>query len=174
MSTEADKLTWHSSLTSEFFTVFGRMDSMNCARVCLERNPELLEIRDKNGCNLLHACIYQGSYPKFVELLMEYGMDPDHKNNDGHTPRQCARGLWGCDDLYHTICRFKPSPDLDDPIEKEKHKLHQARKEYPDSEAFYAEMEKLNLKQLKRNGTFDGAHYDDLDEELKTKFKQFE
>ncbi len=173
MSTKTTKLTWDHPHVSEFVNVFGTNPNLTDAKICLLRTPELVMIRDKWGNSLLHACVWNGASLDFVQLLMVSGMDPDLENDDGKTPRQMARSLPGKEKLYCKICRFKESPDLDDPLKKEKHELHQRRSDY-DEVAFHHELQKIALKQLKRDGSFDGAAFEDLNKETKAALSKFE
>ena len=173
MSIETTQLTWNHPHVFEFVNVFGTNPVLRNARICLRKSPELVTLRDKRGNSLLHSCVWNGARLDFVELLMESGMDPDLKSDDGKTPRQIERTLPGREKLYHRICRFRKSPDLDDPFERERHELHQRRRDY-DKATFDHELEKIALKQIKRDGSKDGVDFEDLDEETKAALNKFE
>lgn len=174
MSSKTTKLTWGHPGVAEFVHVFGTNPyNFDNATICLMRNPELVTLRDKRGNSLLHSCVWGGSHPDFIGLLMKSGMDPDLKNDDGRTPRKLARGLPNRRRIYDRMCRFKDSPDLDEPFEQARHNLHQHGHDW-DAATFNHELERITLQQIKKEGTKDGEAFEDLDEETKVALNRFE
>ncbi len=64
--------------------------SVEIAAYLLSKNPELLQLKDRDGNNALHTAATAG-YPDMLAFLIEKGLDPNDKNFNNSTPLALAQ-----------------------------------------------------------------------------------
>ncbi len=64
--------------------------SVEIAEYLLSKNPELLNLKDRDGNNALHTAATAG-YPDMLAFLIEKGLDPNDKNFSNRTPLAIAQ-----------------------------------------------------------------------------------
>jgi cyclase len=87
-------ITIIAMLTLFIFTIFAfsqdiiraiNQGDLEQVKTLLEKNPELLNIKDNNGNTLLHHAVDKG-HKEIIELLIAKGADINAKNGMGYTP----------------------------------------------------------------------------------------
>lgn len=76
--------------TGTLLQVAARKGSVDIASYLLEKNPKLLESRDRDGNTALHTAAESG-YPDLVAFLIEKGLDANAKNFSNRSPLSLAQ-----------------------------------------------------------------------------------
>jgi hypothetical protein len=83
-------VTTANNYNGTLLQVAARKGSVEIASYLLDKNPKLLELRDRDGNSALHTAAEFG-YPDLVAFLIEKGLDANAKNFNNRSPLSMAQ-----------------------------------------------------------------------------------
>jgi ankyrin repeat protein len=124
--------------TDKLYKAFFNWNFPNAVKI-LDDNNDLIQNKTEDGDTLLHLAVIPAlASPEIIEELINRGMDPNQKNNDGQTP------------LHYAIAAQRNSADLQKIINilKKKTKCDAVDNEKLSTDMMYALFQFQNMKEL--------------------------